>query len=475
MKFVLTGIDKKVSNGEGLKEKPGTIFIGALGLLMIICLVNYCYVDLQMIVRHSLNLWDCLFSGNLLHFYQTACQRSIGALNPQSGEVPYDIWVYIPIAVWNLPIYIWEKATGITFEASFIALLWARLGNMLPFAASIWAVWKVTELLNRDSVSRLWACYFYAGSMLLLNGLFCLGQIDIYNAFFMLMGLAAYLKRERKKFLIWFALSITCKMFSLFVFLPLLLLMEKRILFMLRDGVAALSLSLLSKVIFFADKMKTPTQFDERRFLRMLFERRIDLSGITVSFLVLLFMALLIWCWYTELNDENFTHKTVWTAFAGYSCFFVGATTLPYWAVVFSPFIPVLMVLFPKRAKILLWLETAAGAAYFVMGLCNYGYAYAASANLRWMLAGVLNDRELKGMDFSLLYDALSDAARQNIEALLTGVFIAAVAAVLVITRPGNRREAGEDKLMVDKGSIAMRLFANSCLTFLPLLVYLLV
>ena len=66
MKVVLTGIDKKVSNGEGLKEKPGTIFIGALGLLMIICLVNYCYVDLQMIVRHSLNLWDCLFSGNLL-------------------------------------------------------------------------------------------------------------------------------------------------------------------------------------------------------------------------------------------------------------------------------------------------------------------------------------------------------------------------------------------------------------------------
>lgn len=464
---------KRINSGQLLTEKPGRIFLGALGLVMLLCLINYCYVDLQMIVRHSLNLWDSLFSGNLFQFYQTACQRSIGDLNPQSGEVPYDIWVYIPIAVWNLPIYIWENLTGLTFESSFAALLWVRVGNMIPFAASIWAVWKVADALGKDSAERMWACYLFAGSMFLLNGLFCLGQIDIYNVFYMLMGLAAYLRKDRKKFLIWFALSVTCKMFSLFVFLPLLLLMEKRILYMIRDGLAALSLSLLSKVLFFADKMKTPTQFDERRFLRMLFERRLDLSAVTVSLFVLLFMSLLIWCWYTKPEEENFQRKAVWTAFAGYSCFFIGATTLPYWAVVFSPFIPVLMLLFPGRAKILLWLETAAGAAYFLLGLCSYGYAYAASANLRWMLAGILNERRIKGIDFSQVYDSLSEGAQQNLESLLTGIFVTAIAAILIICRPGNR-EVAKERLSVDKGSVAMRLLVNSCLSLLPLAMYLL-
>ena len=59
---------KRINSGQLLTEKPGRIFLGALGLVMLLCLINYCYVDLQMIVRHSLNLWDSLFSGNLFQF-----------------------------------------------------------------------------------------------------------------------------------------------------------------------------------------------------------------------------------------------------------------------------------------------------------------------------------------------------------------------------------------------------------------------
>lgn len=458
-----------------LMEKPRKVQYWILGFVLMVCLLNYCYVDMQMIVRHSLNIWNCLFSGNIFHFYQTATQLPIGNMNALHGEVPYDIWVYIPIAVWNFPVFLWEKITGLTFESNLVALIWIRLGNMVPYVASIWAVWKLTESLDENFVQRSWICYFYSSSIFLLNGLFCLGQIDIYNTFFMLLGINAYLKKDRKKFLALFAISITYKMFSLFVFLPLLVMREKRILYMMRDTMLALSLSLTSKILFFADKMKTPTQFDERRFIRLLFERRLSLTGISISLLVILFGALLLWCWNSEIEEKNLNYWTIWVAFAGYACFFVGATTLPYWAVVFSPFIPLLIMNFPHKAKLLLWMETAAGAAYFIMGLCEYGYAYAAPANTRWMLAGVLNGRAIKGLDFSVLYQQLSTGAKGNLESLLWGIFIVVIVAITVMTWPGNiKPEIREKQLIADDGSVWSRIAANVCFVLMPLVIYLL-
>lgn len=468
-------LKKSIYAGKVMERKPDIFLSGILGLTMILSLINYCYLDLQIIVRHSLNLWDCLFRGEIFKFYQTGSQLPIGMTNPLNGEVPYDIWVYVPTAVWNLPVYIWEKITGLTFETNLPALIWARTGNMVPFVASLWAMWKLLQELGKDSVQRLWGCYLFSGSMFLLNGLFCLGQIDILNVFFMLMGVNAFIRKNRKKFLLWFALSITCKMFALFVFLPLLVFMEKRILFMIRDTIAAMSLTLLSKCLFFWDKMNTPTQFDERRFIRFLFERKLDLAEVSISLFVLAFAGLLIWCWYKKYDEEKYPYWAVWIAFAGYSCFFVAADTYPYWAVVFSPFLPILIMLYSEKGKILLWLETVAGASYFIFGLCNYGYAYAAEANTRWMLAGVLSNRQIKGIDPSKIYETLSPGAQQNIEALLLGIFAVSIISSLVITWPERSGKSMQlqTEWEIDRGSLYIRLGLNSFLTLLPLILYL--
>ena len=164
-------------------SKSDRLLWGALFCLMIVCITNYCYVDLQMIVRHSLNLWDSLFSGDILHFYQSSSNRAIGAMNPQTGEVPYDIWLYIPIAIWNLPTYIWEKMTGLTFETNYLALVWARLAAVLPLIGSNLVIWNMGTNAGKKEEDVLQACFIFSSSLFLLNGLFCLGQIDIFYAY----------------------------------------------------------------------------------------------------------------------------------------------------------------------------------------------------------------------------------------------------------------------------------------------------
>lgn len=151
---------RKLCFEKALEEKPSFLLMAGLGLVMLICLVNYCYVDLQMIVRHSLNIWDCLFTGHIFDFYRTGSELLIGRTNPRAGEVPYDIWVYVPFAVWNFPIYLWERITGLTFETNLGALLWARIGDLIPFAGSLWAITKLLEELKAKPVYRVWGGVF---------------------------------------------------------------------------------------------------------------------------------------------------------------------------------------------------------------------------------------------------------------------------------------------------------------------------
>lgn len=249
---------------------PGRVRWAALTVLLAVCLVCYNYTDLPLIVRHSISFWDALRTGRLNQFYQLATALPIGQATGQTGEVPYDIWVYVLLAVWNLPVYLWELATGLTFETNLIAMVWVRLAGMLPFVGANWAILGIARQLGRPKEQGLWA----------------------------------WLKKDERGFIGWFALAVTFKMFALMVFLPLLLLEEKRLWRIAGASAGACSLSLLSKLLFLRDKMNTPTQFDERRFIRFLFGRNLDLGGATISAFVLLFGATVLVCWLSRMDEQ---------------------------------------------------------------------------------------------------------------------------------------------------------------------------
>ena len=444
-----------------------------LGIVLVFCLLNYSYTDLHLIARHSMNFWDVLRGGHPFTFYQTGTALAVGSMNPQVGEVPYDIWVYLPLAVWNLPVYLWELFSGHTFETSLLAMLWIRLFALLPFAGANWALLGIARQLGRSRDQGLWACFVFSTSLYLLNGTFLLGQIDILGVFFALMGLWAYLRRDSAKFIGWFALAISCKMLALFVFLPLLLLWEKRLWRAAGHTLAAMSLTLASKVLFFADKMATPKQFGERRFLRFLFDYQIQLGGTTVALFVLLFGGLLLWCWCSPARPEQHQARALWAFLAGYACFFVGATTFPYWGVLLAPCAALLLLARPSLAKQTLWLDLAASGAYLAKGMMKYGAVYTGTCNTRWMLTGHLCGMKDQGLDPYVLFHSLSEGAQENAQALVMAVLAAAMIGLLWLHAPGRPLDGADQELAVDKGSLWARLAVCAGTALVPLVLYL--
>lgn len=288
------------------------------------------------------------------------------------------------------------------------------------------------------------------------------------------MGLWAWLKKDERGFIGWFALAVTFKMFALMVFLPLLLLEEKRLWRIAGASAGACSLSLLSKLLFLRDKMNTPTQFDERRFIRFLFGRNLDLGGATISAFVLLFGATVLVCWLSRMDEQARPAWALWAMLAGYGSFFIGAAAYPYWAVVLAPCAALALLVWPGYAKQTVLLEAAAGAAYFGCSVLTYTAVYSGEMNLRWMLAGRLKPWSREGDALVNLLGRLSEGALQNTDALLMAVLVLAVGGMLVLYAPWRAsRPQREGSLAVDGGTLWARFALSAAVALAPLLLYL--
>ena len=187
------------------------------------------YADFYETGLEGVRFWDILFEGKIHHFYSQVFL--IGNMQ----YVPlYDFPMYIIFALWNFPLWVVEKCTGIDIYHSVLCLMWMK--SMLLFWLLLFqkAFGGVIELVvdgsrNRLSEMRNRGEMLFLTSTFTVTGIAVLGQYDIITMTLMMLGLKAYLQGDKKWFTIWFALAAPLKYFSLLIYAPLVLMDEKRI------------------------------------------------------------------------------------------------------------------------------------------------------------------------------------------------------------------------------------------------------
>jgi hypothetical protein len=458
----------------GTQEK---VLWSVLILLLVFVYMTYCYTDVLLIIRHSFGIFDTFRMGRPWTFYSYSTAQSLGTSFPISGEVPYDYWVYIPIALWNLPIYIWEQVTGGTFETHLLAVWWGKALFLIPLYGCLYALRAIVrESLDKMEnvrpkqetdryVSVTW--FLFLSSIFLIHGLGMLTQIDVMNLCCTLFGIRAVLQKNRRQFYIWFALACTCKMLGFFVAVPLILLQEKRILCIVRDVLLVGSLTLLSKIIFFRDKMNCPTTFDEIRFSQYLYKSTMESGkGVFYLFFVafILVLAYAYSCHAKTMNENYFRQVVLWTAFLGIAVFFLFSNTQSYWIVLLSPYVPLLVLYHEKQRKLAVYLDTAAGAAYLVIS----------------MLAFPLFYTEMMNMDFGIFHRIFPSLACRSIAdfaaghgvvveqaiAVANSFWVAAMIALIVLLRP--QKNHAEETETMDMEPLWVRLAVAAVCVMIP-------
>ena len=76
---------------------------------------------------------------------------------------------------------------------------------------------------------------FFASNILVVLPVFHIAQTDVIYLYFMLKGTEAYIKDDTKGLVLWYVIANSIKFIPIFIFIPLVLLKEKRILVCVRN------------------------------------------------------------------------------------------------------------------------------------------------------------------------------------------------------------------------------------------------
>lgn len=216
-------------------SKPDWIIWGVLAFF---CFISFQHSD----IWHTGGSSIAYLQGHILDFYD----YNVGTM----GGCAYMPTTYAIFAVWNIPVYLLGLITEPTMITSVGVHLWYKLLTTIFYMLTAYYMAKICRLRGMDHRTSLWVAFLFVSNPISMFSQFMFGQYDIITAFFMVLGIYYYFKDDRKKFITFFAIAVTCKYFALLIFVPMLLMKEKKILRIIIDGLGVISLFAVEVLIY---------------------------------------------------------------------------------------------------------------------------------------------------------------------------------------------------------------------------------
>lgn len=228
-----------------MKEKVLTIAknMSKPDWLIWVVLAFFCFITFQHgDMLHTGGASIAYLQGHILDFYDYNTQMM--------GGLAYMPTTYAFFAIWNIPIYLLGWITGPTMIASLKVHLWYKLGTTIVYMLTAYYMAKICRLRGMDRRTSVWVAFLFVSNPIAMYSQFMFGQYDIITVFFMVLGIYFYFKDERKKFIAAFAIAITCKYFALLIFVPMLLMKEKKVFRILLSMLGVVSLFAVETLIY---------------------------------------------------------------------------------------------------------------------------------------------------------------------------------------------------------------------------------
>ncbi len=450
-----------------------TALLGSL-LVLFFC---YTYNDNVITTLHGMNVWSALREGELPRFYSYNADVTPSSTDFHTAPISYGFGIYLVFAVWNFPLWLLQEYAGVDVFDSVLCLAWAKAITLPFLAGCFWAVGRLCQTLGVDRGRTRWAQFMFLSSGLTVAAVFIMGQYDVIHLFLTLLGLDLLLRGRYRYFLLCLAGAVALKLFPLFVFLPVLLLREKRYLRILAALAAAVSLTLVLKVPFLWDSEFSSAPGDG--LIRGMVLANPLPFGITgAPAFPLLFGMLCIACFVLRPEPERLARATVYAAFAGVALFFLATPAYPYWFVMLTPFVAIVWAVEAGRGRDLATLDLALIAVTLLIHQIYYSWCFDLTVVRPMALAALLTpvDDLAVPMSPAGIYASLGLTPYLS---LLTSAFAALLIAVLVLGYPRSHPEtlspAGVDgperRVLVVRAAVGLGMCAIPAAVYLYTLV----
>lgn len=447
-----------------------------LSFILLLVLVTLFYGDnLGMFLTYYWNNEGLFTSGNL---------SLLG-----NNRLPYGIVQQWFCALWTMPVNLVSRF--VDFEiANVVTVIWFKLSMAFVLTLCMSEMIKVGTLLEISKERIKWMLILFCSTILVALPVFHIAQSDILYSYISLMGIRSFLNKDTKKFILFFAMAISCKAIAVLIFIPLVLLREKRILYILRDSALGASIFVLERVWYkIIDKinalitgnnaqktLEVKTVVDETEVIveksldqvnvdffshfyhKMLyFEFPAIRKGYMAAVLVVLLVLLYIWCYVQKKDSDQWKHNCVYAVAVAWLIFFINASPSPYWIVTMFPVWFLLMFIQPERLKTNLLLENVFTLSMFLVYVVNTDWVYGGPGNLDYLLLKGLLKEGHDSVNGPYVARYLNNLGIESVMNVITAVCLAVAIGLMVIN---NRRVNVDDELTVDDEKKTMHGFA---------------
>lgn len=434
----------------------GRLDWGLLAVMSVFIFFTMFYGDLKIIYHHSLTFLDTLFAFDLPNFYANTME------NPCYGFGAVYYWiVYAVIGIWNFPVWIVTRLFSVDIYAVG-CLLWSKMQIVLFFFLTLKMIEQILKEFGFGKEKYRFVQFLFASSLFVVLPVTAIAQIDIITVFFMLWGIWEYLKSEKItwKFLLIFSFAASLKIFALFVFIPLVLLKEKRILFVLFDLAAGLLCVALCLIPYAGrqDYVESTSILNDVMVERM-FSTVFPAGNTDIPIFLAILVALSIFAYAVQLKRrEDYFYYAMWLSLAVFGGFFVFVFAHPYWIVLLAPYLAIFIVLRGDNQKLNMILE------FFISSCLSIYYCITFQV---YMTQETFEHLILKKIPRAGGAYAGDFIARHELELyvpIFFMIFAVCLAAFLILNRPKKYmpfdcKKAVQRELKFDQGMIYLRLF----------------
>ena len=302
---------------------------------------------------------------HILDFYDYN-KRHIGG----NDYLPLIYWIF---AVWNFPLHFFNLFQAQDFigpSRLALEIFWSKLLLVLFFFASVKMLSLVSKEIakNNHEVSYRLAPIVFASSPIAVLIVFAFGMYDIIGTFFVISAYYFYLKKNMWPFALIFSVAISFKYFAFVIYFPLILIVEKRPLYILKWLTVGWAVVFFQFILYMHSDIFLGEIFNLFR-AKVIGEHQVKLSPYNPVFLTATFYSLgCIYLYLKKYSSVFEWHRdAVFAPIFAYGLMFSTVIWHPQWILIVMPFFA-LSYLFIANARLLIFLDIL-GAILFV-GIC---------------------------------------------------------------------------------------------------------
>jgi hypothetical protein len=313
--------------------------------LLTACFIFFFHFDIAIVGWDALNY---LF-GNPLQFYENCKRIQGGGLS--MIHTPYPPSIYVIFALWLYPLKVLGLITGADHFPIYCSY-WLKALTTIVYGASGLVFYRITQCYRQYKSWNRYATALWLVSPLALFSQFIFSQYDIFYVILTLAGVLMFLRTKLFRAALCFGLAITFKYFPLFVFLPLLLLFEKR-LAALAGALAVFALPTVLIQLLYGASPAFIEGVNNHGNLERVFAAVIDVGGWHIYYVFAAFTVLCGFAYLAQTSAEQLPRRAAYVYLAGTVFPFLFIVWHPQWTMSFAPAIVLTSVLDRRHRRFL--------------------------------------------------------------------------------------------------------------------------